>query len=367
MDATGTKKGISPQAARKALKIILAAYIGLCVVIAGLNFGYAGKASPRAAEFIHAIYQIYENELKTVMIIVCGALAWSVAGAGRRSRMRKANLIGFGATAVALHVVLPLVTGNREIYYVAMPPPWSTTALQLLDPGSSFHASQLRLWGAAGIAASLAFAAAMAAVVFIGTALLGRRWQCSTLCLLNGFVAEIWTGCFPLAGKVKSPGKKTRAFLRIVRRVMIVLSLCFLGWWIARLAGLAPSSQAGAIARIETFKYLCLELLMAMFFWIAWTGRGYCYYCPLGSALSAVSLVSGQQIATDKATCISCGQCSKACPMGIDVAGAAALRKAVRDMTCVGCGHCVDACPTGTLRYETAFLRAVRCPANKKN
>ena len=93
-----------------------------------------------------------------------------------------------------------------------------------------------------------------------------------------------------------------------------------------------------------------------MFLWIAFLGRGYCYYCPLGTVLSLLSRIAGQKITTDNTKCISCKKCDKICPMAIEISEKAARGISVNSIRCVGCGHCVDECPTQNLRYSTGFL-----------
>jgi polyferredoxin len=104
---------------------------------------------------------------------------------------------------------------------------------------------------------------------------------------------------------------------------------------------------------------------MAMFFWIVFTGRGYCYYCPLGTVLGLISKIAGQKITTNNSKCIQCGKCSETCPMSIDIKSAAFYGKDVVDIRCVGCGHCVDACPTKTLSYTTKVLSILKKRAEK--
>jgi len=113
------------------------------------------------------------------------------------------------------------------------------------------------------------------------------------------------------------------------------------------------------MGKVENYKYLTTELLMAMFFWVAFIGRGYCYYCPLGTVLGLISKVAGQRITTDKTKCVQCGKCNKACPMSINIKDNAKDGKAATELRCVGCGHCVDACPTRNLAYSTRFLEWV--------
>ena len=97
--------------------------------------------------------------------------------------------------------------------------------------------------------------------------------------------------------------------------------------------------------------------MMAMFFWVAYKGRAYCYYCPLGTILALLGRVAGQEIVTNQTKCIQCGKCNEVCPMSIDIKSNAKKGEAVKNLRCVGCGHCVDVCPSQTLDYTTRFLK----------
>jgi polyferredoxin len=143
---------------------------------------------------------------------------------------------------------------------------------------------------------------------------------------------------------------------KLLRWVFLLLSLFFTFWWILFLSGVSVVGNIYVISKIASYKYLSTELLMTMFFWVAFIGRGYCYYCPLGTVLSLLSKIAWQKIITDKTKCIQCSKCSNACPMSIDIKAKAQNGEAVADLRCVGCCHCVDVCPTGTLDYTTGFL-----------
>jgi len=338
------------------LKAILGVYIILAIVIAGLNYGYVNQANPSVAAFITWLWSFYENWIKTLFIMLGSFLTLRIIGTSQRSTMIKRNLTGFIVAALVVHIAAPIFLHNQEVYFFTMPLPWTTTPIQLLYPESSIYLNQYPIWGVAGISAALIFYICVSVIVAVGTLLFGRRWQCSTLCLFNGFASEVFAPAFPLIGKKKKITQGSLKAFAIVRWTFLSLSLFFTIWWILFLLGMQVFGKFQLISQIETYKYLSAELLMMMFFWVALMGRGYCYYCPLGTVLSLMSKFAGQKIVTNQSECIKCNRCNIACPMSIDIKSMAQTGNIVTDLRCVGCGHCVDSCPTETLGYSTKFL-----------
>jgi ferredoxin-type protein NapH len=349
------------------LKIILWTYIILCILIAGLNYGYGKHATVKVAEFINWFWHFYENWIKTLFIIVCSYLTIKIVGTQTRTIMRKRNLIGFTVTALIVHIIVPIILHNKELYFFTMPLPWTTTPLQLVYTNSSFYQNHYPIWGALGITSALVFYVCFSILVIIGTLLLGRRWQCSTLCLFNGFASEVFAPVMPLIGKNKKVSLKAMKFLNIIRWIFIGIALFFTIWWILFLLGASVPGDFRVISKVESLKYLTTELLMAMFFWVAFMGRGYCYYCPLGTILSLFSRLAGQKIITNNTNCIQCSRCDKACPMSINIKDKALTGEVVKNLRCVGCGHCIDTCPTKTLSYSTNFLQTIASIRDKKS
>ena len=338
------------------LKIILWIYIVLCVVIAGLNYGYAPHASAKASQFLTWLWHFYENWIKTLFILVSGFLTIRIMRKTQSTKLRQRNMIGLLLAALIVHIALPLISGNHEWYFFTMPLPWTTTPLQLLDANSAFYLSRFPIWGSAGIISVLVFYAIATLVIFLGTLLFGRRLQCSMLCLFNGFAAEVFDPVIPLIGKKRKPSKRQLRAFTIARWVFLSISIIFTLVWIFFLVGYTEVTIRNVFSKIETYVYLSGELLMAMFFWIAFIGRGYCFYCPLGTVLSGLARLGGQRIDTNLTKCIRCGKCTAICPMGIDVKATAVEKKSLKAYQCVGCSHCIDVCPTKTLHYTTRFL-----------
>ncbi len=349
------------------LKTILWVYIVLCIVIAGINYGYAPNAPQSVAKVIMWIWLIYENWIKTLFIIICSYLTIKITGSRQKSTMGRRNLTGFIIAALVVHVIAPIITGNYDLYFYAMPLPWSATPLQLLYSESQHYQSSLANWGQQGIVGALAFFVLMCVVAFIGTLFWGRRFQCSTICLFNGFAAEVFEPAIPLIGKKRKPKIRTLKVFNSLRWVFLGIALFFVVYWCPLLIGVALPGDISFITKVASYKYLCGELLMAIFFWIAFTGRGYCYYCPLGTVLGLLSKISNQRIVTSKSKCIQCGKCNDVCPMSIEIKACAAVTADVKDMSCVGCGRCVDACPTQTLIYSTRAIEFTKAKGEQKN
>lgn len=76
--------------------------------------------------------------------------------------------------------------------------------------------------------------------------------------------------------------------------------------------------------------------------------------CPLGALHALVGRFAPirVRIHAGLAGRTPCERCSRACPVGIDVMNAYALRgaTAVTHPDCMRCGDCIDACPSGVLR-----------------
>lgn len=82
--------------------------------------------------------------------------------------------------------------------------------------------------------------------------------------------------------------------------------------------------------------------------------RVWCRFgCPMAAILGVQQkLFSRFRITTNGGQCISCGNCSTFCEMGIDVRAYAQKGKNIVRASCVGCGICAAVCPRGVLRLE---------------
>lgn len=86
--------------------------------------------------------------------------------------------------------------------------------------------------------------------------------------------------------------------------------------------------------------------------------RVWCRFgCPMAALLGLQQrLFSRFRITTNGGQCISCGNCSTYCEMGIDVRAYAQRGANIVRSSCVGCGICSAVCPRGVLKLENGPL-----------
>ena len=87
--------------------------------------------------------------------------------------------------------------------------------------------------------------------------------------------------------------------------------------------------------------------------------RVWCRFgCPMAAILGFQQrLFSKFRITTNGGQCISCGNCSTYCEMGIDVRAYAQKGENIVRSSCVGCGICSAVCPRGVLKLENGPLQ----------
>ncbi len=115
------------------------------------------------------------------------------------------------------------------------------------------------------------------------------------------------------------------------------------------------------IFKAETLRTTYGFLIGAIFSGVIGTGfypifgnRVWCRFgCPMAAILGFQQrLFSKFRITTNGGQCISCGNCSTYCEMGIDVRAYAQKGENIVRSSCVGCGICSAVCPRGVLKLE---------------
>src|SRR5690554_122071 len=87
--------------------------------------------------------------------------------------------------------------------------------------------------------------------------------------------------------------------------------------------------------------------------------RVWCRFgCPMAAILGFQQRIFSKfRITTNGGQCISCGNCSTYCEMGIDVRAYAQKGENIVRSSCVGCGICSAVCPRGVLKLENDSMK----------
>ena len=75
-------------------------------------------------------------------------------------------------------------------------------------------------------------------------------------------------------------------------------------------------------------------------------------FCPMAAYLGLIQKLGRFRIRVKENMCISCGNCTTYCEMGIDVRSYAQNNESFTRASCVGCGMCAHVCPRGVLKLE---------------
>ncbi len=137
---------------------------------------------------------------------------------------------------------------------------------------------------------------------------------------------------------------------------------------ILTLIGLHYFSSSGDVFlfKSETLRKSYGFLIGSIFSGVIGTGfypifgnRVWCRFgCPMAAILGFQQrLFSKFRITTNGGQCISCGNCSTYCEMGIDVRAYAQKGENIIRSSCVGCGICSAVCPRGVLNLENASMK----------
>ena len=185
------------------------------------------------------------------------------------------------------------------------------------------------------------------------TFFLGKRWYCSWVC-----------GCGGLAETAGDPYRhlsdKSRAAwrweVRIIYTVLaVIIAITALLWVNFNQQGALLGEVGTMAAKWYGFAIgSVFSGVIGVGFYPLMGSRVWCRFgCPMAAYLGLLQKhFSRFRISTNGAQCISCGNCSNVCEMGIDVQQYAQRGEPIIRASCVGCGMCSTACPRGVLNLE---------------
>lgn len=181
----------------------------------------------------------------------------------------------------------------------------------------------------------------------------GKRWYCSWVCGCGGLAETVGDPYRQLSDKSLKSWKIERYLIHgvlVLAVVMTVLTIAnyFSDFWLLgdvtnqlhSFYGFAIGSAFAGVVGTGFYPFM--------------GNRVWCRFgCPLAAYLGVVQRFKSRfRITTNGGQCISCGNCSTYCEMGIDVRWYAQRGQNIVRSSCVGCGVCSSVCPRGVLKLE---------------
>ena len=182
----------------------------------------------------------------------------------------------------------------------------------------------------------------------------GKRWYCSWVCGCGGLAETLGDPFRQLSDKSLKAWKYERIIVHSVLVFAVLMTASVLYTYF---------TGATTIIGIDTYTIRESYAFSIGFVFAGAIGTGFypimgnrvwCRFgCPLAAYLGIVQRFKSRfRITTNGAQCISCGNCSTYCELGIDVRAYAQKGENIIRSSCVGCGICAAVCPRGVLKLE---------------
>jgi polyferredoxin len=182
----------------------------------------------------------------------------------------------------------------------------------------------------------------------------GKRWYCSWVCGCAGLAETLGDPFRHLSDKRLKAWKIERYLIHVVLAMAVLMTAMVLYTYI---------SNESKFLFLDTYSVRGWYgfFIGSLFAGVIGTGfypflgnRIWCRFgCPLAGYIGIVQRFKSRfRITVNNLQCISCGNCSTYCEMGIDVRHYAQRGQDIVRASCVGCGICAAVCPRGVLRLE---------------
>lgn len=280
--------------------------------------------------------------LYTALMSVFGVRALRKYWSDRYQTKRYVSLIAF---QWLVYFLLPW-----GLYYANYQEWWRTWGVSLTYPLGYYGLWEPydALFSGTSLPWAVATIFAFIVVMPVASALHGKRF-CSWICPCGG-MADTVGDYF----RTKSPRGATVRRFESVETVILVITLAASVYLIS---GYRSFIEPGKIQSIyKSVVDISFASVVAITLYPFAGNRIWCrFFCPLAKWMELWGRWTGGKLAiTSNDECISCGECTRYCQMGIDVRAFAQREMPLSNKTtsCIFCGICVTVCPVDVLKVE---------------
>ncbi|WP_028663644.1 4Fe-4S binding protein [Runella zeae] len=190
----------------------------------------------------------------------------------------------------------------------------------------------------------------------IMTYFFGKRWYCSWVCGCGGLAETLGDPYRQLSDKSLKSWKIERYLIHGVLAFAVVMTAMVLYTYFTGSANVLFIDSNSVRSAYGFWIGGIFAGVVGTGFYPLMGNRVWCRFgCPLAAYLGLWQKKKSRfRITTNGGQCISCGNCSTYCEMGIDVRAYAQRGQDIVRSSCVGCGICSAVCPRGVLNLENA-------------
>lgn len=319
-------------------------WFGIGQLTASIQQALTFRINWRGAEVAYAPGFWY-SALYTVVMLLFGVQAARRWGErSRYQRWRYASLLGFQVVFFFLlpNFVAPFV-GTPEMRAEA----WRSYGLFYAWPLFIYtfftHTRIWLIWGAV-----LAFVLIPIFARYFGKA------YCSWVCGCGGLAETLGDRWRHLAPK----GQRAQTWEKMNYFILAWAAAITLAYWVNLKVFDVNTGEIFTARNLQQQYYLIVDWLLVGLVPIAlypiWGGKVWCrYWCPLAIYMELISRWFSDLVIKSNDKCISCGECTRYCQVGIDVMSFAQKQEPFsnRNSSCIQCGICIAVCPVDVLSF----------------
>jgi len=203
-------------------------------------------------------------------------------------------------------------------------------------------------------------------MILIGSPILtyfyGKRWYCSWVCGCGGLAETAGDPFRHLSDKSLTAWRFERWIIYSVLIFILLTTALVLYTYFTGNSNILFLNSYNLRSWYGFFIGAIFSGVIGVGFYPLLGSRVWCRFgCPMAAILGLQQrFFSRFRITTNGDQCISCGNCSTYCEMGIDVRWYAQRQQNIVRASCVGCGVCAAVCPRGVLKLENGPINIHR-------